>query len=124
MARRLDDRAGLATVLMRSYWSRGTSSLEEILEMLTEARDLGEELGNTEIRAEAMAWRVPTFVALCDIESARREVAALRETAEQTAQPFMLHVAEHYGSAIALGDGRLDEAEARGRGARTSGAGC
>ena len=49
---------------MRSYWSRGASSLEEILEMLTEARDLGEELGDTEIRAEAMAWRVPTFVAL------------------------------------------------------------
>ena len=50
-----------------------------------------------------------------DLDSARREVAALLETAEQTAQPFMLHVAEHYGSAIALCDGRLDEAEARAR---------
>ena len=95
---------------MRSYWSLGASTLEEILEMLTEARDLGEELGNTEIRAEAMAWRAPTFVALCDLDSARREVAALRETAERTAQPFMLHVAEHYGSALALCDGRLAEA--------------
>ena len=102
MARRLDDRAGLATVLMRAYWSRGTSSLEEILEMLTEAMALGEELGDTEIRAEAMSWRVPTFVALGDVDAARREVAVLQETAEQTAQPFMLHVAEHYGSAIAL----------------------
>ncbi|HVP76139.1 MAG TPA: AAA family ATPase [Gaiellaceae bacterium] len=111
MARQLQDRVGLATVLMRSYWSLGASSLEEILGMVTEARDLGEELGNTEIRAEAMAWRTPTFVALCDLESARREVAALRETAEQTAQPFMLHVAEHYGSALALCDGRLEEAE-------------
>jgi DNA-binding CsgD family transcriptional regulator len=107
----MQDRAGLATVLMRSYWSRGTSSLEEILDMLTEARDLGDELGDTEIRAEAMAWRVPTFVALSDLESARREVAALRETAEQTAQPFMHHVAEHYGSAIALCDGQLEQAE-------------
>ncbi len=62
-----------------------------------------------------MAWRVPAFVALGDLESARREVAVLVESAEQTAQPFMLHVAEHYGSAIALGDGRLDEAEARQR---------
>jgi DNA-binding CsgD family transcriptional regulator/tetratricopeptide (TPR) repeat protein len=115
MARRLCDRAGLATTLMRSYWSRGTSSLEEILDMLTEARDLGGELGNTEILAEAMAWRAPAFVALCDLDSARREVAALRDTAEQTAQPFMLHVAEHYGSAIALCDGRLDEADARAR---------
>ena len=51
---------------MRSYWSRGTTSLDEILEMLTEARDLGEELGNTEIQAEAMAWRV------ADLRRARR----------------------------------------------------
>jgi DNA-binding CsgD family transcriptional regulator/tetratricopeptide (TPR) repeat protein len=111
-ARRLDDRDGLAKVLVRSYWSRGTSPLEEILAMLTEARDLAEELRDAETRAEAMAWRVPTFVALCDLESASAEVATLGEMAERTAQPFMHHVAEHYGSAIALCEGRLDEAEA------------
>jgi DNA-binding CsgD family transcriptional regulator/tetratricopeptide (TPR) repeat protein len=113
LARQLRDPVPLATVLVRSYWSRGTSSLDEILAMLTEAVDVGEELGDTEILAEAMAWRVPTFVALGDLESARREVAALLATAQQTAQPFILHVAEHYGSSIALCDGRLDEAEAR-----------
>jgi DNA-binding CsgD family transcriptional regulator/tetratricopeptide (TPR) repeat protein len=112
MARRVQDHAGLAAVLTHSYWSRGTRPLEEVLDMLTEARDLGDELGNTEIRAEAMTKRVLAFVALCDLDSARGEIAALRETAEQTAQPFMLHVADHYGSAIALCDGRLDEAEA------------
>lgn len=112
MARELGDRAGLATVLARSYWSRGTSSLEEILEMLTEAKLLGEELSDTELRAESMAWRVPAFVALCELGSARTELAELLQTAEQTAQPFMLHVAEHYGSAIALADGNLEEAEA------------
>ena len=118
MARRLGDQVGLASVLMRSYWSRGKTSLEEILDMLTEARDIGQELGNTEIRAEAMSWRVPAFVALSDMESARRQVVALLETTEQTAQPFLIHVAEHYGSAIALCDGRLDEAEARARRSR------
>ena len=118
IARRADDRAGLATVLVRSYWSRGTSSLADILGMLTEAKALGEELGDTEILAESMAWRVPAFVALCDIDAAREEVATLRETAERTAQPFMLHVAEHYGSSIALSDGRLEEAEARARSSR------
>jgi DNA-binding CsgD family transcriptional regulator len=105
----------LATVLVRSYWSRGTSSLDEILAMLTEAVDLGEELGDTEILAEAMAWRVPTFVALGDLDAARLEVAALLRTAERTAQPFILHVAEHYGSTIALCDGHLEEADARAR---------
>lgn len=111
-ARELDDRAGLAKVLVRSYWSRGTSSLAEILAMLTEAKQIGEELRDTEIRAEAMSWCVPTYVALCDLQSARQELEALREMAERTAQPFILHVAEHYGSALALCDGRLSDAEA------------
>jgi DNA-binding CsgD family transcriptional regulator len=115
MARRLNDRTGLAATLVRSYWSRGTSSLEEILVMLTEATALGEDLANTEILAEAMAWRVPAFVAFGDLHSARREISALRATADQTAQPFMLHLAEQYGSAMALCDGRLQEAESRAR---------
>lgn len=113
MARRLDDRVGLATVLVRSYWARGTTPLDEIVEMLSEARDIGQQLGDTEITAEAMSWRVPGFVAAGDLAAARAEVAELRESAEQTAQPFFIHVAEHYGSAIALCDGRLPEAEAR-----------
>jgi DNA-binding CsgD family transcriptional regulator len=112
MARRAGDRAGLATVLMRAYWSRSTNSLEEILAMLNEAAAIGEELENTEIRAEAMSWRVATVIALGDIDAARREVTRLEETAEQTAQPFMLHVSAHYGAAMALCDGRLDDADA------------
>jgi DNA-binding CsgD family transcriptional regulator/tetratricopeptide (TPR) repeat protein len=112
LARRYEDRAGLAKVLVGSYWARGTTPLEEILSMLTEARDLAQELGDVEIHTDAMAWRVPTFVALCDLDSARAEVVVLREMAEQTAQPFMHHVAEHYGSAIALCDGNLADAEA------------
>ena len=96
-------------------WWKDTGRLEDILEMLTEAKAIAEELGNTEIRAEAMAWRVPAFVALSDVDSARREVGELLQNAEATAQPFMLHVAEHYGSAIALADGRFQEAEARAR---------
>jgi DNA-binding CsgD family transcriptional regulator/tetratricopeptide (TPR) repeat protein len=112
LARGLDDRSGLARVLVRSYWARGTSPLEEILAMLSEGKELAEELEDAELRTEAMAWRVPTFVSMCDLGSARVEVAAQRQMAERTAQPFMHHVAEHYASAIALCDGRLLEAEA------------
>lgn len=111
LARGLDDRSGLAKVLAGSYWARGTSPLDEILAMLSEAKDLAEELEDAETRTEAMAWRVPTFVALCEMDSARRELAALLRMAERTAQPFMHHVAEHYGSAVALCDGRLADAE-------------
>jgi DNA-binding CsgD family transcriptional regulator/tetratricopeptide (TPR) repeat protein len=112
LARRHEDRAGLAKILVGSYWTRGTTPLEEILSMLTEARDLAHELGDTETHTDAMAWRVPTFVALGDLESAQAEVVVLREMAERTAQPFMHHVAEHYGSAIALCKGHLADAEA------------
>jgi DNA-binding CsgD family transcriptional regulator/tetratricopeptide (TPR) repeat protein len=111
LARRLNDRVGLANLLMRSYWSRGTSTLEEIIEMLSEAKALGEEMGNIEIQTEAGSWRVPSFVAIGDIASARSAVAELLEMAQASAQPFMVHVAEHYQSAIALADGRLRDAE-------------
>jgi DNA-binding CsgD family transcriptional regulator/tetratricopeptide (TPR) repeat protein len=112
MARGLRDGAGLATVLLRAFWSRGTQPPQEILTMLSEAAAIGDELGDTEIRAEAMCWRVPTFVELGQFGAARREVAALQATAEQTAQPFMLHVAAQYSAGMALCDGRLEAAEA------------
>ncbi len=112
LAREHGDRRALARVLIRSYWARGMTALEEILAMLTEARDIATEMGDTEIQTEAMAWRGATFVALCDLDSARDAVAAVREMAERTAQPFMNHVAEHYGSAIALCQGNLAESEA------------
>jgi len=115
VARRLDDRTGLATVLMRSYWSRGATPIQEIQQMLAEARQLGEELGNTEIRAEAMAWRVPCFVAQGDIVSARRELSEARDTAEATAQPLFMYMTDQFASAIALANGDLEEAETMAR---------
>lgn len=110
LARRLGDRTGLATALMRSYWAHG-ASLDQTPEMLAEAKQLGEELGNVEIRVEAMAWRIPVFVELADIASARREEVALRETAVATGQPLFIYMAQQFGSAIALADGRLEESE-------------
>ncbi len=111
LAREHGDRAGLAKVLARSYWSRGSTPLEETLAMLGEARTVAVELGDAEIETESMAWRVPTFVAMRDLASARAEVVLLHTMAERTAQPFMNHVAEHYGSALALCAGNLTAAE-------------
>jgi DNA-binding CsgD family transcriptional regulator/tetratricopeptide (TPR) repeat protein len=111
LAREQGERAGLAKVLVRSYWSRGSTPLPETLEMLTEARDIASELGDVETYTEAMGWRVPTFVALCDLGSAQAEVGRLAAMAERTAQPFMNHIAEHYRSALALCEGDLAEAE-------------
>ena len=113
MARRRNDRSGLATVLMRAYWARGTNPLGTILEMLTEAVALGRELGDVEIETEASSWRVAVLAALGDLPAAQAELAGLLETAEKMGQPFWLHVAEHYGSAFALSNGRFVEAERR-----------
>lgn len=111
LARQMGDQAGLASVLTGAYWSRGSSSLEEILEMLAEAKTIGDELGDMEIQAEAISWSVPALVAVADVASARAEISRLREMAQIAAQPFYLHVAEHYGAAIALSDGRLAAAD-------------
>jgi DNA-binding CsgD family transcriptional regulator/tetratricopeptide (TPR) repeat protein len=112
MARRMDDRPALATVLMRAYWARGTTSLDEILSMLTESRDLAGQLGLIELQAEAMEWRISALIALGDLEAAREELAVVFEMASRVGQPFIIHVAEHYRSAIALCAGRLAEADA------------
>jgi DNA-binding CsgD family transcriptional regulator len=112
MARRAGDRRGLATVLMGAYWSRSTAELNEILEMLAEARDLGQEIGDIEIQAEATEWRVSALMALGAIERAREELGTALEMAQRLRQPFVVHVAEHYRSALALLAGNLAEAEA------------
>jgi DNA-binding CsgD family transcriptional regulator/tetratricopeptide (TPR) repeat protein len=119
MARRIDDRPGLATALMGVYWAhagiyraRATASLEEILEILSEARDLTEAMGDIEGQAEAMQWRFSALMALGEIASASEELAVVLDMAKHTRQPFILHVAEHYRSTLALLEGRLEEADA------------
>ena len=72
MGRRLDDRHGArddahALVLV----ARRRRTLDEILAMLTEARDLAGELGDLELQAEAMEWRVAALMGLGEIDAAR-----------------------------------------------------
>jgi len=112
MARRIEDRQGLALVLSRSYWLRGPTPFGDILELLAEGHALAEALGDIEIAAEALQWRIASFIAIGDLQAARDELALLFDIASRMRQPFALHVAEQYASAIALCDGRLREAEA------------
>ena len=112
LARRLDDRPGLAKVLVRSYWARGTTPLPEILPMLTEAMELAEELDDPEFYTEAIAWRVPTLVSLGDLVAARAEVGALREMAERTGAA----VHESHRRALRVGDRPRGRRPGGGRG--------
>ncbi len=109
MARRLEDRRGLANVLVRAYWS--DLPRPEVLAMLDEGRELAAGLGDVELEAHAAEWRICTLMVMGDIEAAKREQAAVQESARRTRQPFMLHVAEHYSSALSLLTGHLDAAE-------------
>ena len=111
-ARRRGDRATLGWVLAAAYWSRGMNTSEEINAMLAEALEIGDELGDVELHTEALAWLVPSYVSLGDHRSARRALERLFEAARRMSQPFHLHVAEHYASALALCDGDLAGSEA------------
>ena len=74
--------------------------------MLTESRDLAARARRlVELQAEAMEWRISALIALGDLEAAREELAVVFEMASRVGQPFIIHVAEHYRSAIALCDG-------------------
>ena len=79
--------------------------------MLAEALQIEEELGDPGLRTEALAWLVPSFVSLCDHEAAREALASLFDAARTQSQPFHLHVAEQYASALALCDGDLAAAD-------------
>ena len=94
---------GLATVLMRSYWSRGTTSARG------GARDADRGArprrgARATSRSTPRRWPGGCRRSSRSATSSRRgaEVAVAARAAERTAQPFLLHVAEHYGSAIAL----------------------
>jgi DNA-binding CsgD family transcriptional regulator len=111
MSRRRGDAGTLGATLVTSYWSRGHSTNEEINRMLVEARDIGREIGDAEIEGEALSWLVPSYVVLCDHDSARESLGLLFGVAKRLSEPFRLHVAEHDASALALCDGNLVAAE-------------
>ena len=116
MARRLGDETSLATVLVRSYWTRlEGGNMEETLEMLLEARDLAQRAGDTDLQAEAMEWRVAGLISIGALAEAQRELVVAHAFSVHVRQPFTLHIAEHFASTLALCAGNLAEAEVAAR---------
>jgi DNA-binding SARP family transcriptional activator/DNA-binding CsgD family transcriptional regulator/tetratricopeptide (TPR) repeat protein len=112
MARRIDDRQGLATALLHASWARNSTDPVALVKTVTEARDVAAEIGDLQGLAEAMALRVSALVAACDIDAARRQLSEATDMATRVRQPFLLHIVEQHTSALALMQGRLDDAEA------------
>src|SRR5262249_38689963 len=75
MARRLDYREGLPVVLMRAYWARGSDDMDTVLELVTEARTIADEVGDIEVQAEASEWRIAALIAKGDLCTAAVELA-------------------------------------------------
>lgn len=111
-ARALNDERGRATVLMRAIWVHPEGDSARMLEMLTEAHDIADGLGERELQIDAMGWRVAVLIELANLRAAERELVSTRELAVRLRQPFELHIADHYASTLALCFGRLAEAEA------------
>jgi DNA-binding CsgD family transcriptional regulator len=111
MARRLGDRRGLATVLVRSYWSHPEHRGKEMLAMMDEAGQIAESLGDGQLMVDVLVWEGAGLINMGELRSAQGAVAKLRELATRQRQPFTRHVAEHYASLLALCFGRLADAE-------------
>jgi class 3 adenylate cyclase/DNA-binding CsgD family transcriptional regulator/tetratricopeptide (TPR) repeat protein len=112
MARRLGDPATLAKILIEEEIRNVHVPREDVLDRLTEARDLALELRDVDVLLEAMWRRVATLAGLGELHEARRECENLRRVAEEARQPVKRNAAALFGSALALCDGKLEEAEA------------
>jgi DNA-binding SARP family transcriptional activator/class 3 adenylate cyclase/DNA-binding CsgD family transcriptional regulator len=109
MARRIDDRNSLATALLHTAFVHGVSRLD--VEMLTDARDLAVETGDVEIHADATSLRLAALAERGEMETLRAQLAESIDVANRVRQPYFLHAAEQHRSALALLEGRFDEAE-------------
>jgi DNA-binding CsgD family transcriptional regulator/tetratricopeptide (TPR) repeat protein len=113
MARRLGDRRGLAILLTRAVSARGTSTLDQVREELTEACAVADELGADAMHAEARTWRAITWIASGQLDAARRDLTGLLERVQRSKQPYFSFAPEQIASVIELCEGHLDQAEAR-----------
>lgn len=112
LARRLGDPATLARALAQSYWGRGTDDASEVLAALDEALTLARGLGDLELMCAVSAWRSPLLAEMGRLDEVRLGSDDFRAAAEQLGQNVHLHQYELAHAALALADGRLDEAEA------------
>ena len=64
-------RADLAETLAAAFWSRGPRTNEQVYEMLLESVSIARALDDLELAGNALAWLVPSAVAICDHDAAR-----------------------------------------------------
>jgi tetratricopeptide (TPR) repeat protein len=112
MARRLGDPDTLAYALVARYtaiW--GPDNAPELLELATEIVALAKGIGDRDRLLEGTLVRHKALMALGDLRAARTELAAATRLAEELRQPSQLWYVAADRSALALLEGRFEEAE-------------
>lgn len=119
MAKRVGDTDALVAALTARHAALlHVARLDERLRVSDEALDLAERVGNRELTAQALHWRVYDLLELGDAEAARRDHGALRRLADELGQPIYAHFTAAWDAVWAHADGRFEESEALAGGAQ------
>lgn len=114
IARRLGDPTTLAYALdglFGATW-RPDNPLRARMAIADEVLRLGEEAGDREIQVWGHVDRTVVFFELGELRSVRDEIRAVHASAGELRQPVLRWFADGMSVALALAQGRLDEAEA------------
>ncbi len=112
IARRGDDRALLADVLLARYFTIGTpGNLDERLSNTTDLLAAAEHLGDKLTMSRALTLAFRAAMETGNIENAIRCQQANEQLAAELHQPVLHHLAALEKAGLALLAGRLDEAE-------------
>lgn len=111
-AREIGDDRVLARALIATFFASAGRPGMGIVDALSEAHALGEQMGDRELAIEAAMWRVVALTRVGRTAQARTELDELRRAAAAAGLPFVLHVAEQHEAALALAEGRLADADA------------
>lgn len=112
MARRLNDPDTLAYALLARYtaiW--GPDNAAQLLGLATEVVSLAKSVGDRDRLLEGTLVRHKALMGLGDLRAARTELAAATRLAEDLRQPSQLWYVAADRAALALLEGRFDEAE-------------
>ena len=112
MARRLGDRATLASTLSARFLTlMGPEDSDERLRIASDVIALGEEVRDRELVLRGHVWRILSLMELGDWVGAEMELAVHARLAEELRDPLHLWYVPLFAATRALLQGRLDEAE-------------
>ena len=112
MARRVGDRATLASTLSARYLSLlGPENADERLQIASDVVALGEEVRDRELVLRGHVWRILSLTEIGDWVGAEIELAVHERLADELRDPLHLWYVPLFAAARSLLQGRLAEAE-------------